>query len=139
MGKFRLVQNKANDYLIDREMQSEMRSWSGIMGIGDQDHAVVESMGDVYDRTQEHLGTSDLMVIRLRRLLLKWAHDLREHGTPPLGVDNAPAYKARSGGIVLPNGMNGMDVTGDLQRGIETREAFHERFALAPMVENNGV
>ena len=116
-----------------------MQSWTGIMGIGDQDHAVVESMGDIYERTQEHLGTSDLMVISLRRLLLKWAKDLRENGTPPVGVDDPIAYRARSGGIVLPNGINGMDVTGDLQRGIETREAFHERYAMAPMVENHGV
>jgi phenylpropionate dioxygenase-like ring-hydroxylating dioxygenase large terminal subunit len=139
LGKWRLTQNKANDYLIDREMQASMQSWTGIMGIGDQDHAVVESMGDIYERTQEHLGTSDLMVIRLRRLLLKWARDLRDHGTPPVGVDDPIAYRARSGGIVLPNGINGMDVTGDLQRGIETREAFHQRYAMAPMVENHGV
>jgi hypothetical protein len=120
-------------------MQASMQSYTGIMGIGDQDHAVVESMGDIYDRSREHLGTSDLMVIRLRRLLLKWARELQEHGTPPLGVDDPEAYVARSGGIVLPNGINGVEVTYDLQTGRETREAFHERHALAPMVENHGV
>jgi phthalate 4,5-dioxygenase oxygenase subunit len=134
MGKWRLVQNKANDYLIDREMQAEMRSWSGIMGIGDQDHAVVESMGDIYDRTQEHLATSDMMVIRMRRLLMNNARALRESGIPPTGVDNPEAYGARSGGIILPNGIDGMEATRDLQRG-----APRESLAIAVMAENNGV
>jgi nitrite reductase/ring-hydroxylating ferredoxin subunit len=134
MGKFRLVQNKANDYLIDREMQSEMRSWSGIMGIGDQDHAVVESMGDIYDRTQEHLATSDMMVIRMRRLLLDNARALREHGTTPKGVDDPMAYRARSGGIILPNGVNGLEATAGLQRGDDL-----ESMAMRIPVENHGV
>ena len=31
---------------------------------------VTESMGPIYDRTQEQLGTSDKAIIRMRRLLL---------------------------------------------------------------------
>jgi hypothetical protein len=134
MGKWRLVQNKANDYLIDREMQAEMRSWSGIMGIGDQDHAVVESMGDIYGRTKEHLATSDMMVIRMRRMLLENARALREHGTPPKGVDDPTAYRARSGGIILPNGINGLEATAGLQRGEPL-----ESMAMRIPVENHGV
>ena len=80
LGTWRLKQNKANDYLIDREIQASMQSCTGIMGIGDQDHAVVESMGDDLRPHQGAPGTSDLMVIRLRRLLLGHARRLREHG-----------------------------------------------------------
>src|SRR5439155_3353455 len=78
-GKFRLVQSKDNDYLIDREAQ-RTESFTGIAGIHQQDQAVTESMGPIYDRTQEHLGTSDAMVIRTRRRVLSAARALRDSG-----------------------------------------------------------
>ena len=37
-----------------------------------------ETMGEIYDRTQEHLGTSDNMVIRTRRRLINSAKAYRE-------------------------------------------------------------
>ncbi|PYN96150.1 MAG: (2Fe-2S)-binding protein, partial [Candidatus Rokuibacteriota bacterium] len=83
-GKFRLVQNKDNDYLIDREAQ-RTESFTGIAGIHQQDQAVTESMGPIYDRTQEHLGTSDAMVIRTRRRVLSAARALRDSGVTPPG------------------------------------------------------
>jgi len=63
LGRFRLTQHKGNDYLIDRKAQRT----DSYPGIHQQDQAVTESMGPIYDRTQEHLGTSDAMVIRTRR------------------------------------------------------------------------
>src|SRR5215813_7549278 len=51
-GKFRLTQNKDNDYLIDREAQKG-ESYTGIAGIYHNDPAATESMGPIYDRTQE--------------------------------------------------------------------------------------
>ena len=54
---------------------------------GLQDQAVTESMGPIDDRTQEHLATSDLMVIRTRRRLLDAAKALRDEGQTPPGVD----------------------------------------------------
>jgi phthalate 4,5-dioxygenase len=136
LGRFRLKQNKSNDYWLDRDSQRSGKSYTGIMGIGNQDQAVVESMGPVVDRTQEHLATSDLMVIRLRRLLLKAARELRADGTVPIGVDNPEVYYGvRSGGIVLPNGIDGVAATHDLQRGRVAREAIE----VAPMIANNGV
>jgi phthalate 4,5-dioxygenase len=135
LGKFRLTQNASNDYMLDREMQTTMQSWTGIMGIGDQDHAMVESMGEIVDRTKEHLATSDLGVIRLRRLLLDAVRALRDDGTPPPAVDTPEVYKVRSGGIVLPNGLDGIEITHDLQRVRSERASP----AMAPLVENNGV
>ena len=135
MGKYRLKLNKANDYGIDRERQRTMESWTGIWGIGDQDHAMVESMGDIYDRTREHLATSDLGVIRLRRLLLKHANALRADGTTPPGVDEPEVYKVRSGGIVLPNGVDGVKETWDLQRVRVDKYAI----PAATHLENHGV
>ena len=110
LGKFRLVQNKENDYLIDREAQ-KTESFTGIAGIHQQDQAVTESMGPIYDRTQEHLGTSDAMVIRTRRRVLSAARALREAKAPPPGVDDGTVYRYRSGGVILPRGTDWLEAT----------------------------
>jgi len=117
LGKFRLVQNKDNDYLIDREAQ-RTQSFTGIAGIHQQDQAVTESMGPIYDRTQEHLGTSDAMVIRTRRRVINAARALRDNAVTPPGVDNPAVYRHRSGGVILPRDCDWLEATKGL------REAF---------------
>ena len=77
----RLNQNKENDYLIDREAQASGTNYTGIAGIFQQDQAVTESMGELVDRTVEHLGTTDSMIIRTRRRLIGAARALQEAGT----------------------------------------------------------
>ena len=52
--------NNTNDHQIDREVQRTQR-FTGIPSVPMQDQAVVESMGEIYDATNEHLGTSDTM------------------------------------------------------------------------------
>ena len=136
IGKFRSPQTLANDYLIDREAQKNLVSYTGIPnGAEPEDRGMQESMGPIYDRTQEHLGTSDLMVIRLRTLLIKAAKALRERGEVPGGVDNPEVYAVRSGGVVLPNGINGVESTLDLQQG----KVAPEDFAASIKVPNYGV
>ena len=61
-----------------------------------------ESMGPIYDRTQEHLGSSDTAIIQVRRRWLKAAADLRDQGITPLGVNKPDAYYVRAAGVVLP-------------------------------------
>jgi phthalate 4,5-dioxygenase oxygenase subunit len=104
--RFNIDQTLANDYLIDREEQSEMRSYSGIRGIRQQDMAVTETMGPIYDRTHEHLGTTDALIIRTRRKLIKVAKDFRDHGVLPPGVDNPELYHMRSGEFLLPRSVD---------------------------------
>ena len=58
-----------NDYGINREEQRHL-TYSGVREFISQDFMVTESMGPIYDRTQERLGTSDKAIIRMRRLLL---------------------------------------------------------------------
>jgi hypothetical protein len=60
LGRDRLPQNAANDYLIDREKQRRRDDYTRIPGIHQQDQAVTESMGPIYDRCQEHLGSRTL-------------------------------------------------------------------------------
>lgn len=68
-----------------------------------QDQAVTESMGDVVDRSREHLAPSDRMITTTRRRLLSAARDLREHGTVPPGVDRPEMFRqARAGAFLAP-------------------------------------
>jgi phthalate 4,5-dioxygenase len=66
-------------------------SWTGIKGFQKQDIAVQESMGPRVDRSQEHLGQSDVAVIRMRR---RWLEGLRgfQAGQAPIGQDPSIAY-----------------------------------------------
>jgi len=117
LGKFRLTQNKANDYLIDRKAQ-RTESFTGIPGIHQQDQAVTESMGPIYDRTQEHLGTSDAMVIRTRRRVINAARALRDNAVTPPGVDNPTVYRHRSGGVILPRDCDWLEATKELRESV---------------------
>src|SRR5262249_25081971 len=77
-GRWRPAANRTNDYLIDREAQRTV-SYSGIADIFSQDSAVTESMGEITDRTLEHLAPSDRIIIVTRRRLLdavRALHDL---------------------------------------------------------------
>ena len=98
MDRFRCVANASNDYQIDREAQRSMQSYTGIPSIFLQDQAVTESMGPIYKRWEEHLGTSDAMIIRTRRRLIDAARALRDSGTPPPGAEDPSLYGTRSGG-----------------------------------------
>lgn len=71
-----------NEYRIDREDQ-RTKTFSGIHDFVSQDFMVTESMGPIYDRTQEHLGTTDKAVIRMRTILLKAAKGLPDGVEPP--------------------------------------------------------
>jgi phthalate 4,5-dioxygenase len=124
LGRFNLAGNRRNDYLMDRDIQRSNEGplgYTGIPGRG-QDQAVTESMGVIYQRDKEHLGVTDAGIIRMRRLLLRAARALEQNGSVPPGVDNPRVYKVRSGATVLPNGVNGIEATRDLQWKALTEE-----------------
>jgi phthalate 4,5-dioxygenase len=103
--------NIHNDYLVDYELQKTELT-IGIPFLGNlQDRAMTETMGPIYDRTQEHLGTTDAMVIFVRRCLLNAARALREHGTPPANVDDANLYRVRPASVLLPDGESWITAT----------------------------
>ena len=59
------------------------------LGMGEEDinlhdQWAVESMGAIQDRTREHLGTSDKVIMANRRLLLKAIATVQAGGTPPM-------------------------------------------------------
>ncbi|MBO0694431.1 MAG: hypothetical protein J2P58_16110, partial [Acidimicrobiaceae bacterium] len=77
-----------NEYQIDREAQRRT-TFSGINDFQSQDLMVTESMGPIYDRSKEHLGTTDVAIIRMRTLLINAAKALAEGKEPPaVGTDH---------------------------------------------------
>jgi phenylpropionate dioxygenase-like ring-hydroxylating dioxygenase large terminal subunit len=99
---FKPLRNIDNDYLVDRALQRSGRSYTGIRGIREEDLAVQEGMGPIFDRTIEHLGSSDLAVIAMRRRLLDAVRALAERGEAPYELSNADSYRVRSAALVLP-------------------------------------
>jgi phthalate 4,5-dioxygenase len=87
-GTDRTILNARNDYLIDRALQRSGKSFTGIKGVGMQDTAMQESMGAIFDRSAEHLGTSDIGVIALRRYLLALLSEPADDTSLP-GLDPA--------------------------------------------------
>jgi len=71
-----------NDYQIDRVAQKGT-SYSGIRNFRAQDLMATETAGPIYDRTREHLGSTDVAVIRMHRMLLRGAKALAEGQEPP--------------------------------------------------------
>ncbi len=115
-GRWRLEPDASNDYLIDRDLQRRNVEYTGIKGITQQDIAICESEGAIYDRTTEHLGTSDTAIISIRRRMIAAARALDEQGVVPPGVDNPGVYAVRSGGVILPDGADWVADTEDLRK-----------------------
>ncbi|MSQ09958.1 MAG: aromatic ring-hydroxylating dioxygenase subunit alpha [Dehalococcoidia bacterium] len=92
--------NARNDYGLDHELQKDTL-FCGIPNLGLQDSAMQEGMGAIFDRSKEHLGSSDMGIIRARRRLLGAARALQDSGTPPAGVDASESYRVRPAGVVL--------------------------------------
>src|SRR5260370_4006425 len=100
-GKQERLVEPENDYLMDRDLQ-RTTTYTGIPGIQEQDLAMTESMGPIFDRSKEHLGTTDRAIIRVRQLLIKAAQDL-EQGIDPPGLDPSFAYtELRSTEKIIP-------------------------------------
>jgi hypothetical protein len=94
------TENRGNRYGLDRERQRRV-NYSGIQGIETQDRALTEGMGRLCDRSEEHLGTSDLAVIAMRRVLERRAQELQK-GVRPGAAHLAQQFGARPLDVVGP-------------------------------------
>jgi phthalate 4,5-dioxygenase oxygenase subunit len=93
--------NESNWYLQDRA-RMKAGDWTGIEGFTNQDMACQESMGPIVDRTQEHLGTSDIAIIRMRRRMLD-AVRIFLNGEPLIGHDPSIDWgKVKSEQLIMP-------------------------------------
>jgi hypothetical protein len=95
------VANPSNDYQLDRDVQRS-QSFTGIPTIRMQDAAMTTSMGSVFDRSKEHLGTTDAAIIKTRQRFLRAARALQADGTLPPGAARPELYRVRSATAVLP-------------------------------------
>jgi hypothetical protein len=128
LDRFRMRANARNDYFIDRDRQRRKVNFTGIEGVPVQDQAVTESMGPIYDRSQEHLGSSDTMIIQTRLRALEAVKAFRDEGVVPPGVDDPQVFRVRTGGVVLPRTADWLTETRHL------RQAFVDHPELDPAV-----
>jgi phthalate 4,5-dioxygenase len=107
-GRWRLVPDETNDWMIDREQQ-RASTFTGIDGVHLQDQAITESMGECIDHTIEHLTIGDLMITRTRQRMLKAMGDifLGAHGgdfVAPDDVDWLETYANQVRASANPTG-----------------------------------
>jgi phthalate 4,5-dioxygenase len=95
-----LERNLHNRYLQDRNEQ-RTKTFTGIGTVfNDHDRLATESMGPIFDRSQEHLGATDRGVTLLRRMLLRALDDV-EAGRDPLAVQRTPQPDPYAGLVVI--------------------------------------
>jgi hypothetical protein len=116
-GTWRRIRNRANDYLIDREMQRGV-NYTGVPGNRVQDALATESMGRRFDHADEHLGTTDVAIIYFRRYLMRLARQLGQ------GIEPAMAHDPRKF-RVLP--LDTMDPNGELAQVWEAHHAAYPK------------
>jgi phthalate 4,5-dioxygenase oxygenase subunit len=95
----RLKATQANHFLQDRRLQ-RTGSFTGIVGTREQDTAVVEGMGTIVDRSEEHLGSSDTAIIGMRRQLLNGARALLR-GEEPIAATQGRLYRVRAWSAIM--------------------------------------
>lgn len=109
-GRWRPALTLENDFHQNREVQKN-DTYSGIAEFWAQDAAPQLSMGRIFDRTREHLGTSDLGIISMRRRLIRAAKALAERGEAPAEVMSPEVYSTRSDAIIMPAEESWFDYT----------------------------
>ena len=77
---------------------------------------MTEAMGPIYRRWKEHLGSTDAMVIFVRRRLLDAARSLRDKGVAPANVGDPALNRVRSASILLPEGESWSKATEEARR-----------------------
>jgi phenylpropionate dioxygenase-like ring-hydroxylating dioxygenase large terminal subunit len=109
-GGWRPIPSLENDFFQDRESQKK-DTYSGISEFWAQDAAPQLSMGPIFQRQYEHLGTSDRAIIKARSRLIKSAKALRDEGATPAEVWNPECYAIRSDALFLPPGEDWFEAT----------------------------
>ena len=86
---YRAVRSAENRYLQDRDEMLD-KSYAGLgRSFQDHDRFAAEVQGPIYDRTQEHLGTTDRPVIAMRKMMFDAIDDVSA-GRDPHGVNRDP-------------------------------------------------
>ncbi|WP_250491069.1 Rieske 2Fe-2S domain-containing protein [Caballeronia sp. INML2] len=114
----RMRRDKRDLYSQDRDSMKK----EAYLGLGEcfsvHDIAITQSQGTIHDQTGEHLSSSDIAIMRARRMLDEGAKDVAE-GRDPRGVVRAESENQFSDLVV---------VTGEIE-STETKEMFCARYA----------
>lgn len=120
--------NKRNDYGRDLDVQRSTM-FCGIPFAGNlQDRAMTELMTNdrgepIYDRSKEHLSSSDAMIVAVRRQLINAATRLHEDGVAPENVENVALDRVRSASLRLPAGSDWIALSEEARRVGENKPA----------------
>jgi len=114
-GAWRPALTIENDFEQNREVQRN-ETFSGIAEFWAQDAAPQLSMGKIYNRSKEHLGTSDTGIITMRRRLIKTAKAFAETGLTPAEVKSPEVYAIRSDAVLIPAADSWFASTGDRRK-----------------------
>lgn len=107
--------NRGNAYHSSYQMQVRQFN-SGMPGLWIQDAACQSGVMPVYDRTKEHLGSTDLGVARTRRFLLDALRKLASDGQRPAPVSAPSSFMWRAISITVDAGADWEQVRGEFMR-----------------------
>ncbi len=100
--------NPESGFLFDYESQKAL--WfSGLPGLWVQDAACQSGLSPIYDRSTEHLCSSDAGIVMVRRLLLDSAADYNQRRAKPPGVDDPDVFIVRAVSLTLDEGIGWAD------------------------------
>jgi hypothetical protein len=92
------------------DYQSQVNSWfSGLPGLWIQDGACQSGITPIFDRTKEHLGSSDTGIAMTRRLLLEAVSAYRDRNIKPSGASNPDTFMVRAVSLTLPESTSWVD------------------------------
>jgi len=94
--------NRGNGYQFSDALQDTYNS--GLPGLWVQDAAAQSGVAAIYDRTKEHLGTSDTGIARTRRLLLDTVGRFTKDGQRPASATRPESQMLRAVSLTIPAG-----------------------------------
>jgi phthalate 4,5-dioxygenase oxygenase subunit len=106
--------NPGNTYQFNYDDQSTFNS--GLPGLWVQDAACQSGVAAIYDRTKEHLCTSDTGIVATRRMLLELATAFRDSGATPPKVHDPDLYMVRAISVRLPRKASWLAAAGEFMK-----------------------
>jgi hypothetical protein len=107
--------NRGNAYQFRRDLQVSTYN-SGLPGLWVQDAACQSGVAAIYDRTKEHLGTSDTGIARTRRVLMDAVRKLQTDGLRPPSADHPDHFMVRAVSLTIPTGGDWMALGGEFMQ-----------------------
>ena len=86
-------QNRRSNWGYDPQDQAT-QTYTGLgLDVNTHDQWAVESPGPIFDRSREHLGKSDVGIIRYRKLLMAGLRDVQAGKAPPFALSEQTAAR----------------------------------------------